>query len=289
MATHPPPASDSDADFARVVCAIDASPQSVEAARQAVALGADTARYWGVATWDPGLAMYAGTHAAEVMTDLRAEAATALADIHTAFPVVTPVLMRGGTVAVLLAAIANFEADLISVGSHGNSRAAGVLFGSIATAMTHHAPCPVLVAREPQTPSFPGLIVHANDGSPESLDAAVVAGRIAARHRSTLITLHVTENTEADTPVVEQGVKAIETTGQEPVLRLESGSPHRRIVEVANELHASLIVIGSRGRTGLAALGSVSERVVHNASCSVLVVRRPAHPVNDADFERVQR
>ena len=73
----------------------------------------------------------------------------------------------------------------------------------------------------------------------------------------------------------------METSGLEPVMRIEQGSPQRRIVEVANDVGASLIVIGSRGRTGLAALGSVSERVVHHAGYSVLIVRRAAHPVQE--------
>jgi nucleotide-binding universal stress UspA family protein len=34
-----------------------------------------------------------------------------------------------------------------------------------------------------------------------------------------------------------------------------------------------LVVIGSRGLHGLKALGSISERVAHQAECSVLVVR----------------
>ena len=37
-----------------------------------------------------------------------------------------------------------------------------------------------------------------------------------------------------------------------------------------------LVVVGSRGLHGLAALGSVSERVAHSAACSTLVVREPA-------------
>jgi nucleotide-binding universal stress UspA family protein len=36
---------------------------------------------------------------------------------------------------------------------------------------------------------------------------------------------------------------------------------------------ADLLVVGSRGLHGLRALGSVSERVAHRASCSTLVVR----------------
>jgi nucleotide-binding universal stress UspA family protein len=64
-------------------------------------------------------------------------------------------------------------------------------------------------------------------------------------------------------------------------MKVERGSPHRRIVEMANETGAALIVMGSRGRTGLAALGSVSERVAHRAGCSVLIVRRAFHPEAD--------
>ncbi|MDQ2647631.1 MAG: universal stress protein, partial [Myxococcota bacterium] len=47
------------------------------------------------------------------------------------------------------------------------------------------------------------------------------------------------------------------------------------IVDSANRLHASLIVVGTHGRTGLArlALGSVAEQVIRSASCSVLAVR----------------
>jgi nucleotide-binding universal stress UspA family protein len=40
---------------------------------------------------------------------------------------------------------------------------------------------------------------------------------------------------------------------------------------------ADLVVVGSRGLHGLKALGSVSERVAHQARSSVLVVR-PTHP-----------
>jgi nucleotide-binding universal stress UspA family protein len=274
---------DARVDFRSVVCGIDASPQSAVAVRQTIALAAEGARLAGVAAWDPGLAIHAGTQAAEVLASLREEAAGALAGTHAAFPDLEPLLVRGAPVAVLLATIANHEADLVSVGSHGGSRAAGVLFGSVATAMAHHAPCSVLVAREAEAGRFPDVIVHANDGSPESLDAALVAGRIAARHDASVVTVHVADTPGEGGGVAEGSVRLIEATGREPLMRVVHGSPHRSIVQVANDASASLIVMGSRGRTGLAALGSVSERVTHHASCSVLVVRRLSHPVRDAD------
>ena len=47
------------------------------------------------------------------------------------------------------------------------------------------------------------------------------------------------------------------------------------IVKVARELPAELVVVGTRGRTGLSrlTLGSVAEAVLSSAPCSVLVVR----------------
>jgi universal stress protein A len=56
---------------------------------------------------------------------------------------------------------------------------------------------------------------------------------------------------------------------------LVSGLPSGRITEVANEIGADLIVVGSRGRTGLphVMLGSVAERVVQIARTPVTVVK----------------
>lgn len=55
------------------------------------------------------------------------------------------------------------------------------------------------------------------------------------------------------------------------------GTPESRIVEMAEENDADLIVIGSHGykQWERLLLGSVSSSVVHHAPCSVLVVRSP--------------
>ncbi|MCU1490587.1 MAG: hypothetical protein JWM85_1992 [Acidimicrobiaceae bacterium] len=59
-------------------------------------------------------------------------------------------------------------------------------------------------------------------------------------------------------------------------LAVEAAPTWRGIVESANEHHASLIVIGSHRRSGLAGhlLGSVAAAVVAHASSSVLVVHQ---------------
>ena len=57
-----------------------------------------------------------------------------------------------------------------------------------------------------------------------------------------------------------------------------SGSPAREILRKAEDWEADLIVTGSHGRSGLGRLilGSVSQRVVTNATCSVRVARHQA-------------
>jgi nucleotide-binding universal stress UspA family protein len=155
--------------FARVICGIDSSPQSIEAVSQGFKLCAEEGKVWGASAWDPRLARHAGIHAATVHSDLRAESVAALANAHEAFPDLALTLLRGGSVSALLSAAAEENADLISVGSHGGPRLTGIAFGSIATVMVHHAPCSVLIARPPASGEFPGVIVHASDGSADSL------------------------------------------------------------------------------------------------------------------------
>jgi nucleotide-binding universal stress UspA family protein len=59
---------------------------------------------------------------------------------------------------------------------------------------------------------------------------------------------------------------------------IRDGQPFVQIIRCARERKADIIVMGSRGHTGLkqVLLGSVAERVVSEAPCSVLIVRQPA-------------
>jgi len=58
--------------------------------------------------------------------------------------------------------------------------------------------------------------------------------------------------------------------------RLESGVPFREILRVAEEENASVIVLGSHGKSNMAEmfLGSVSEKVIRKSRKPVLVVKR---------------
>jgi nucleotide-binding universal stress UspA family protein len=55
---------------------------------------------------------------------------------------------------------------------------------------------------------------------------------------------------------------------------LQTGSPHQVIADTAKKAKADLILMATRGRTGLSRLftGSVAERVVRTAHCPVLTL-----------------
>lgn len=63
--------------------------------------------------------------------------------------------------------------------------------------------------------------------------------------------------------------------------QIRYGSPAREIVDYATECAAATIIMGSRGRSRLShmVLGSVTEAVLHNATCSVMIV--PETPAAD--------
>ena len=66
------------------------------------------------------------------------------------------------------------------------------------------------------------------------------------------------------------------------------GSPGQTICDLAFNWQADLIVMGRRGRSGIneLILGSVSNYVLHHASCSVLVVQHLANKKSEAQAEQ---
>jgi nucleotide-binding universal stress UspA family protein len=172
-------------------------------------------------------------------TDL--DAALRIAARHGLEPAVRRVPGDRATPALLLLAARH---DLLVVGAHD----VAAQRPDTARAAVHQSPVPVLVARRPSDgrPVTERIVVAA-DGSPESREAMAVARALRVRHGSRL-----------------------------SVLRLghDAGDVPGEIIRGAQKLDATLIVMGSRGLSGIAALGSVSERVAAQAHCSVLVLRR---------------
>lgn len=95
---------------------------------------------------------------------------------------------------------------------------------------------------------------------------------------ATVSTMQETAARQA-TAVAEEGAGLAREAGFAAEPRVEVGpSPWQEIVAVADELEAGVIVIGSRGRTGLkrAVLGSVASAVAQHSRRSVLIVHPDA-------------
>ena len=166
------------------------------------------------------------------------------------------------------------RSDLLVVASHGGSRAGGIALGGTASAAVHRATVPVLVARPPPELPFPQQILVATDGSADAQRAVELTTRIGHRHGSSVYLISVEPSSHGDVKRI--AVDAVDLTaelGVKPTVIRTAGHAAERILETAVAEGVSLVVVGSRGLTGVRALGSVSERVAHRAPCSVLVAR----------------
>src|SRR5262249_52770843 len=67
------------------------------------------------------------------------------------------------------------------------------------------------------------------------------------------------------------------------VAHLMSGEPYREVLQLASDLRADLIVVGSHGKGAFDRLivGSVSQAILKKAHCAVLVARPKAYAVGD--------
>ncbi|WP_163558865.1 universal stress protein [Halomonas sp. NO4] len=137
------------------------------------------------------------------------------------------------------------------------------------------------------------------DGSEHSKKALTVACQLARQSNATLHILHIPEELAHETTLV-WGIGAIaleasredrERTGRQIVDRaaedarqqgatqvetlIGQGDPARTIVSEARKSGADAIVMGSRGLSDLKGLvvGSVSHKVSHAATCTVITVR----------------
>jgi nucleotide-binding universal stress UspA family protein len=73
--------------------------------------------------------------------------------------------------------------------------------------------------------------------------------------------------------VVEQSAAAARISGVSVKTHAVTGDPGDALLEIAGQENADLIVVGSRGMHGMMrVLGSVPNKISHQARCSVLIV-----------------
>lgn len=243
--------------------------------------------------------------AAESLTRLDDAARAALGDSATALArdgvTIDHEVLHGDVVDGLVSDAGRWKADLMISGSRGHGPIATTLLGSVALALTEHAPCPVLVARHPRCEG----IVFAEDGSPSAAEArrllltwpvfAATAVRVVSvahvvraldsgiaptmREEARRVHEEVERETRAEHErYAKDAADELRAKGRRVETEVRAGDPANELLAAASAAGADLIVMGTRGRGTMARLllGSVARKILLHAPSSVLVVRTPS-------------
>jgi nucleotide-binding universal stress UspA family protein len=174
------------------------------------------------------------------------------------------------------------QPDLIVMGRFGHAGLSQLFMGSTTAQVIGYSPFNVLVVPQNATMAFRTLLV-ASDGSPCS-DAAW--GKALALARETQAELYAISVARGEGEIVQAKEimhRLISAANQQgmPVqgLVLKGMQPDDAIVQEALRYKVNIIIMGSHGRTGVKKLlmGSVTERVIGQATCPVLVIKK-SHP-----------
>lgn len=205
----------------------------------------------------------------------------------------------------IAAAVRQFQADRILLGTRSRSKLGKLLLGSVAEQVLRSVNLPVITvgpeAHLPETDVNPEKVVlYATTLREASRPSAALACQIAASQRAKLVLLHVLP------PIDEMARKGL-ATGQDAIalreLRLVAsqtgtnccsaveayvahGNPTVEILAGASERRASLVVLGATQRSALENLtrDRTIYRVLAHARCPVLTLKEPQiHPVESQD------
>jgi nucleotide-binding universal stress UspA family protein len=196
------------------------------------------------------------------------------------------------------------SASFVIVGARGHGGFPGLLVGSVATQVSAHARCPVVVVRPAVRPaaggSGSGAIVVGIDSSTQTSEVLNLAFEEAAARGVGLLAVHVWSVIEmselnvgtvwSHNPatariqlqasaerVLIDALAGWEQKHPDVVVRrstVHGDDPAATLLQIAGEVSSDLIVVGARGRGGFAGkvLGSVSQTIVAHAQHSVAVV-----------------
>jgi nucleotide-binding universal stress UspA family protein len=198
---------------------------------------------------------------------------------------------------VLLQAAMDPPADLVVVGNRGLGVAASAMMGSVSATLVDQAPCPVLVARGRAV----SRILLATDGSQSSehIPAVLAAWKVFTQAPIDVLAVNPARvaggSSGTATWVLQGEVRSLDAghdvdryricademaarlvrAGWRAEPRVRHGDPAHEIQVAAAESGADLIILGSRGLSGLRRLllGSVAHDVLLHSRASVLVMR----------------
>lgn len=286
--------------FERILCPIDFSDGSQQALRVAARIASKTNAELVVAhVWYVPAMAFAGERAftPPLIQDLADEAQQDLDDavLEASAPGAKPVvgkMLSGVPWAQIVSLLEKDAYDLCVIGTHGRTGLARILLGSVAEKVVRHAPCSVLAVRSDKERELFEHVLVPTDFSTTAEYALEVAtqvvvptGSITLFHAIELPVAYVREVPDLDfrrdldmraTVALEQAAATLEGAARVATAS-RVGAPGAQILAALDEDPSiDVVVMGSHGRTGIkrAVIGSVAEKIVRYARCSVLVARR---------------
>lgn len=190
------------------------------------------------------------------------------------------------------------DIDLVTMGTYGRTGVRRYLLGSVAEKVVRLSDVPVLTVRRSRDRSshFPyDNVVVPTDGSQGVQEAIGWAITIAKACGGTIHALSVIEPIpfgidvdigpgiqrdrmqESAENAVARVVEDARDEDLDTTAAVTRGRPHEEIVSYIDEHHIDLVVMGTRGRSGIDRylLGSVAEKTVRTSPVSVMTVRQP--------------
>jgi nucleotide-binding universal stress UspA family protein len=264
-----------------LVCA-DGSPASQGALEAAFVL----ARLWPCRMWwlqvlecNPGFASQAIDSIPEWEQEAR-DGLQAVLSRPEAQGLKTEILIRQGEVVhrAILAEAEKRQPDLIVMGRRGRTELAGLLMGSVTARVVGLSSVNVLMVPRKSPLTFQRLLV-AIDGSPCSEAAWREALSLSRAWVSHLVAVSVAQK-DAEVPEVQEILQKVQGEADREGIPLDTlilkGAPGEALIRAAQARGSDLLILGSRGRTGLSRLimGSVAEQIIGQARCPVLIVKR---------------
>jgi nucleotide-binding universal stress UspA family protein len=272
-----------------LIVGVDGSDQSRSALRWAAAVAAGVpVGLHAVEVWGGGDPYTAEDVGEKVRLELAEYTASALQGL-TPQPQVDFEALRGSPAQALLKRV-TAESGLV-LGSRGRGGFLGLLLGSVSRACIEHAPCPVMIIRQPDPPPLTGAnILVGHDGSPSARLALEWAVDLARPMQAKVIAAYVWQAKVSEVRPALHDQLAKEATGSieawarqvspdvEPI-EIE-GEPRMELVKLAERHHAGLVVVGRRGKGVVRALrmGSVASYLVTSSPAPVAVTPPPGEP-----------
>jgi universal stress protein E len=183
--------------------------------------------------------------------------------------------------AAIVAAAEKIRPDLVIMGRCGKSALARIMMGNVTARVIGHSPVNVLVVPRGGAIGFQRLLV-ASDGSVYSEAAWKLALAMAKQANSRLIGVAVAPE-EGDIIEAQAIIRRMLNDSSKAGVPCKGVNPQGiapgdGIVQQAIKNEVDLIIVGSYGRTGLKKLlmGSVTERIIGQSPCPILVAKQPA-------------